>query len=341
MGIPTIHLDRFVSASILFVGESRKNTRVIVPNQGTHTMIILTNTETLTVVLSAPPATSNPVIYSSYFESNTSTGDLKYYAVTSLSLDGTTPVAVVGPTAKSWIARVLGAFNLVNTDTAPILLSLRMNGVPFLTCLLAVGDNLLYSRGEGAFKVQDSTGALKMVMAIPNVAYTNAPNTFAVVQTFSGLIVPSSAIGIQGTVLADSAQVGSIGENISATVPVGSNIPLTTVTTANVTSIALSAGDWDVDGRGCFTLASTTTMGYLSCGISAVSATMPLNNVGASSRVGNGTNATVDVTVDTVLSIACVRISIAAPTTVYLVARAKFATSTCRAYGTISARRVR
>jgi hypothetical protein len=304
-------------------------------------MIVLTNLETLTASLNAPAATNNPVIYASYFESNTSTGDLKYYAVTGLAFAGATPVTVVGPTLKSWIARILGAFNVVNVDTAPLTVNLFMNGAPLFDVLLSVGDTLSYSRMNGAFEIRDQTGALKMIMVIPNVAYTNAPNTFAGAQTFSGLIVPTSALGIKGTVAADSAPAGSLGEVISSSVLTAGSIALTTVTTANVTSIALSPGDWDVDGRVCFTLASTTTMGYLSGGINTVTATLPTNEAGVATQVGAGTNATTDVTVSPSLSISSVRINIAAPATVYLLARAKFATSTCRAYGAISARRVR
>lgn len=304
-------------------------------------MIVLTNLETLTAVLSAPHATSDPVMYASYFESNTSTGSLVYFAVAALPLTGVTPVQVVGPSAKAWIGRILGGFNVVNTDTAPITLSLQMNAVSFATFTLAVGDNLTYAREDGEFKIFDLNGALKMTMTIPNVAYVNTSNTFAQAQVFSALVTVASAIGIKGTVLADSVQGGSIGEVITSSIVTGSSIVLTSVTSANVTSIALSAGDWDVDGRVCFTLASTTTMGYLSGGINTVSATLPVNNAGVVTHVGAGTNATTDVTVDPSLSISRVRINIATPTTIFLVARAKFGTSTCRAYGAIYARRSR
>jgi hypothetical protein len=83
-------------------------------------------------------------------------------------------------------------------------------------------------------------------------------------------------------------------------------------------------------------------MGYLSGGINTVSATMPLNNAGVATLVGAGTNAVTDVTVDPVVTMPRIRVNSAnASTTVYLVARAKFGTSTCKAYGTIYARRVR
>lgn len=156
-----------------------------------------------------------------------------------------------------------------------------------------------------------------------------------------GVLSPSSTKGIAGTVAADSAQAGSVGEVITATVVAASAISLTSVTSANVTSISLTAGDWDVWGSVAFTLASTTTMGYLSGGISTTSATLPLNNAGVDTQAGAGTNATIDVTVDSVLTIMPVRINVSATTTVFLVARAKFGTSTCKAYGTIYARRRR
>ena len=156
-----------------------------------------------------------------------------------------------------------------------------------------------------------------------------------------GLLSPSTTLGIKGTAAADSAQAGSVGEVITATVATGSSISLTTITSANVTNIALTAGDWDVWGCVCFTLGSTTTMGYLSGGINTTSATLPLNNAGVARQVGNGTNATTDVTMDPVLTVMPIRINVSSTTTVYLVARAKFGTSTCKAYGTIYARRRR
>jgi hypothetical protein len=156
-----------------------------------------------------------------------------------------------------------------------------------------------------------------------------------------GVLAPSTTKGIQGTAAADSAQAGSVGEVITATVATASAISLTSVTSANVTSIALTAGDWDVWGSVAFTLASTTTMGYLSAGINTTTGTLPLNNAGVVTRAGAGTNAVIDVTVDSVLTVMPIRINISAGATAYLVARAKFGTATCKAYGTIYARRHR
>jgi hypothetical protein len=61
----------------------------------------------------------------------------------------------------------------------------------------------------------------------------------------SGAITPSQTAGIVGTTAANNANAGSIGELITAT---ASGVALTTGTTANVCSISLTAGDWEVSG---------------------------------------------------------------------------------------------
>lgn len=304
-------------------------------------MILLSNVDALETNLVAPPATSNPFFYASYFDVTVDTGVVAYGDVPTTQLNGVTAVQVIPPAPNATTMRQLAAFMLVNTDTAPITVRMRIGTSILFRFQLAVNDNLSYSRTDGVFRILDSSGSLKQTVLLPtNVALTSGPNAFTGDQTFGGLIIPSTQ-GITGTVLANQAPVGSVGHVISANVLTGASLPMTTVTTLNVTSISLPAGDWDVDGRVAFTLAATTTMGYLSGGISLVSATLPLNDVGVSTLVGAGTNATTDVTVPPVVALPIVRVNVSATTTVYLVARAKFATSTCRAFGGISARRVR
>jgi hypothetical protein len=303
-------------------------------------MIVLSSVDLLTAVLGAPSVTSSPQFYVAYFDSSPDSGLASYGDVSATILTGTTPVNVVPPPPNVTMVRNLAAFYMVNTDTAPLVFSLLLGGSVLARFQMAVGDNLSYTRVCGEFKLLDATGALKQTVSMPNVAITNGANTFSGQQNFSGLIVPSG--GIKGTFVADSSPAGCIGEVITTTVAAASAIALATATPANVISIALTAGDWDVDGSVCFTLASTTTMGYLTGGLSTVSATLPLNNAGRATLVGAGTNATTDVTTDPIVAPSRIRVnSASATTTVYLVAQAKFAVSTCKAYGTIYARRAR
>lgn len=81
-------------------------------------------------------------------------------------------------------------------------------------------------------------------LASPPAIGGTAPGTgkFTTLQATS-TITPSSTAGIVGTTTNDSAQAGSVGETITAT---GSGVAQTTTVLTNVTSVPLTAGDWDV-----------------------------------------------------------------------------------------------
>jgi hypothetical protein len=142
---------------------------------------------------------------------------------------------------------------------------------------------------------------------------------------------------IPGTTTNDSAAAGLVGEYISSTIAVGSAVSLTTGTAANVTSISLTAGDWDVTGVVDFRLAATSTVSYLQGSVSLVSATAGAQDTGFS----NPYSISAGLSVDAAEVLPVSRLSLAATTTVYLVATAGFAISTLTAYGTLRARRVR
>ena len=56
---------------------------------------------------------------------------------------------------------------------------------------------------------------------------------------------------IKGTTTNDNASAGNQGEYIAATRAFGSAITLTSTTIADITTLSLTAGDWDVEGVGC------------------------------------------------------------------------------------------
>ena len=143
---------------------------------------------------------------------------------------------------------------------------------------------------------------------------------------------------LPGTATNDNASAGNVGEFISSTTDAGSAVSLTTGTPANVTSISLTAGDWDVTASAYFDTAATTSYTQLVSSISTTSATL---NTTAGRYSNWNTAATVLGTSEISANVPTVRISIASTTTVYLVARAAFTVSTMSAYGFIGARRVR
>lgn len=148
----------------------------------------------------------------------------------------------------------------------------------------------------------------------------------------------SSTSGIIGTTANDSAAAGSVGEYISSTILVGSAVNLTTGTPANITSISLTAGDWDAEGFACFNPSGTTTTSYMAAAISTTSATFPTAPAGGFTQFFITNNS---VSAPHQFPTGVTRISISSTTTVYLVVQLNFGVSTAAAFGLLRARRVR
>ena len=147
-----------------------------------------------------------------------------------------------------------------------------------------------------------------------------------------------------GTSTNNNAAAGQIGEFVTATVASGAAVALTTSVAANVTSISLTAGDWDISAQVDHLIAASTSITQLNASISLTSATL----AGQAGGAGLGTDATAVAsfsamvpTANITQDIGLVRLSVAATTTVFLVAMDAFTLSTISAFGTIRARRVR
>jgi hypothetical protein len=136
-----------------------------------------------------------------------------------------------------------------------------------------------------------------------------------------------------GTATNDNASTGNIGEFVQSLVAFGAAVSLTTATSANVTSISLTAGDWDVEANINFSSSGATSTASQG-GIGTTTATLPTDG----SQVYSGILAATAI-----ISTTCPvkRISIAATTTVYLVASATFSAGTVSAFGNLVARRRR
>lgn len=146
-----------------------------------------------------------------------------------------------------------------------------------------------------------------------------------------------------GTTLADNAATGNLGEFITSSIPVGSAVSLTTATTANMTSIVLTAGDWDLNVQANFNITGGT-VADVRMGPSPTSATLAtqtaqgvvgtdalvLSPLGLAGATGVYTLGNIDV-----------RVSTASTVTIYATTQANFSVGTVTVYGTIRARRVR
>ncbi len=152
--------------------------------------------------------------------------------------------------------------------------------------------------------------------------------------TASGAITPSQTAGIVGTTTNNNANAGSIGEYPNNTT---TGTSLSSGVVANIASLPLSAGDWDVQCVVTLVPAGSTTTSVWQAGISTVSATLPAANTGAYvTNWGTTTGGGAPVVASPV-----VRVITASATTAYCVGGAQFAVSTMTANGFISARRAR
>lgn len=135
-----------------------------------------------------------------------------------------------------------------------------------------------------------------------------------------------------------NANAGNIGEYVSAQVLAGSAVALSSGTSANITSISLTAGDWDVWGTIAFNPAGSTTMSNNGGWVSTTSATAPtIPNNGAYA----GQNFPFSAGTSIIFPVGKMRISLSGTTTVFLSCFSVFAVSTNAAYGFIGARRAR
>lgn len=146
---------------------------------------------------------------------------------------------------------------------------------------------------------------------------------------------------LPATATNDNASAGKLGEYISSNIAVGSAVSLTSATSANVTSISLTAGDWDVWFSGMLTGTVSTVLYNIYASISSTSATLDTSNGRYAAQLFNA------LTIYNLLSngisipVGPIRISLASTTTIYAVAQSTFTSSTQSAYGLLQARRAR
>lgn len=198
-------------------------------------------------------------------------------------------------------------------------------GTKWLTALLEAGDKLTISGGRqyDISKVIDDT---HLSLSIPFAEATAATQAYAIERNFNTATLQSLA-----------KQTAQIGEVISGVLASGSAVSLTTATAKTVTSINLPAGEWDIEGVVDFLPAGTTSITQLSHGVSETADTLGgQDTFGQLSIAANVPGANV-IALPTPES----RISLAAPATIYLIAKATFTVSTMTAYGSIVARSVR
>lgn len=225
----------------------------------------------------------------------------------------------------------LGNVDFVTNDTTEFLIrvnankpiSFATNGQSRLTVHTAIAATVPITTSSTTASTSTTTGSGIFAGGVGVAGRLNVGSSVTV------------AGGIVGTITNDNATALNVGEYVSSLVATGSAVSLTTNATANVTSISLTAGDWDVDGIVNLN-ASAATVTAMSGGVTSTSATIPSDG----SEGYSGVLLTIASAVDSI-TLPRKRISIASTTTVYLVGRSTFSAGTVAAFGSITARRVR
>lgn len=188
-----------------------------------------------------------------------------------------------------------------------------------------------------------STGAAVSGLTSANngILVTNGSGVPSIGNTVgAGLTMPSitfnSTTGVVGTTTNDSAATGSVGEFVSSNIAAASGVNMSNNTDTNITSISLTAGDWDVFGNIYMEPTNIAAFSASKCWCSTTSATKPDDSLvtgilGSTSIFFNATS----------FSTPGLRVSISGTTTVYLSGRGTFSAGTLKGYGSLFARRRR
>lgn len=225
----------------------------------------------------------------------------------------------VGSTSPTLVTPALG------TPASGTLTS--CTGLPISTGVSGLGTGVATGLGNNVTGSGSPVLATSPTLVTPTLGAATATSV-----TFS----PTTG-GIVGTTTNDNAGAGKVGEYISSTVLVGSAVSVTSTVSKTITSISLTAGDWDVSASIVTNPAGGTTTASVIASTSLVDNTLETSPGGGFVRlqvpIAAGTQAA--------LAVGTTRISVASTTTVYLVANITFAVSTMAVFGFIGARRMR
>ena len=207
---------------------------------------------------------------------------------------------------------------------------------PAMDGTAAIGTNAAYARADHVHPSDTSRYAATNPSGYQTAAQVTASlGSYLLLAggTLTGALTPSQTAGIVGATTNNNAAAGAVGEHVSADQM--ANVALVNNTNKNITSISLTAGDWDVEGNAYFAFSVGGTLA--AAAISAVSASLPTTTLLGTTQLQNTTATLVGPS----LATGAARMSLAATTNVYLVGIATFSSGACNAQGSIRARRVR
>jgi hypothetical protein len=214
-------------------------------------------------------------------------------------------------------------------------------GVTTQICTLPVVSTLVL--GQSYRIVNQSTGAVTINSSGGNLVMTLPGKTEILVTCILITGTTGASWSVTNDIAAGSlgiaATAGSRESVISAQVLAASAVTQASSTPANIASISLPAGDYDVYAEIGYQFGATTTITSLLGSISPSSGVISALGAANASQFSINYPATVlGNLVDTVIAVPCTQVLVTSTTTIYLVTNQVFGVSTCKAYGKIWAR---
>jgi hypothetical protein len=251
-------------------------------------------------------------------------------AITALTGDGT----ATGPGSVAFTLATVNS-NTGSFGSATNCPSLTVNGkglttaasqttcTPAITSVTGLGSGVATflqtpSSANLATSLTDETGTGSAVFA--NTPTITTPNTIGIVN-------------------GGNAAAGSVGEYIESVIASGSATSLTSTTPKNITSITLTAGDWDVSASAAYASAGGVSVTFVEGSISTTTGTVDQTN-GRNTQVSQSAS-TPGQSPAFQFSIGPVRFNVTTSTTVFLVSNQVFTVGTLSGYGLLRARRIR
>ena len=270
-------------------------------------------TQTLTL-----PVVSTLTLGQAFMITNRSTGTV------TVNSSGGNLVQSMAPTSQ-----LIVTCSIVTGTTAASWDAAYSTAAAALTNPMTTGGDMIYGGASGT-ATRLANGTAGQVLA--SAGGTSAP-------AWSSSVGPTTGLSITGTNTNDNAGAGIHGEFSSAN-PGGNVTPAASGSWITITSVSLTAGDWDVEGN------ATMLTGTLGTGTACdVAISLTTNAQDDATKGGlNQLRQTVSTGVTMVVPTGSRRISIASTTTVYLVGRLNYSSLGTAAWTTgsfLRARRVR
>lgn len=270
-------------------------------------LVINGTAQTITVTLGAA-TTTNPVVATCSYADQT--GSANSASPNDITLSTTSPGTLV-PAPLAGVSRVVNSISIFNHDTvsSTITVARVVSSTSYTMIIVALQPGYSLHFSSVGWTALDSFGNTLTGSSLPTGVTITTPNI----------------IGVSN---GSNASAGSVGEVMTAS---GSSVALSNNVSANICSVTLTPGDWQVEANILITGGALTAANG---GVNTTSGTSP-----ASAMLGQYVSSTTFSAIG--WAVPTQRFNISTNTTVYLVGTSAFSSGSSNGNGAILARRMR